>query len=318
VKSILIIEDNKSLREDIYESLKYEGFEVFQTDNGKSGIKYALSHHPDLILCDIMMPEMNGFEVLEKLRQNERASIIPFIFITSLADRNNFRTGMEMGADDYITKPFTLKELITAINTRLDKYYNKQLGSVIDNIDSKLSSKLKSLKQQVSIQQAHISKISGTNTLLKEQLEVRESELYEEVFKSIEIGNTLTLLKSQLEKELMRSDITDVHKTLLNDYLNKIERISNKKNPLRIFQLRFNQANPDFIASITVRFPNLTQLELTLISALLFNLGTSQIVNMLNISPDSVRKSKYRLKKKLKLNKDVNLIEFIRSFSRRM
>ncbi len=115
MKTILIIEDNKSLREEVYEALKYEGYEVIQAESGKMGVKYAIMHHPDLIICDIMMPEMDGYEVLTKLRQHEQAKLIPFIFITALADRSNIRTGMEMGADDYITKPFSIKELTSAI-----------------------------------------------------------------------------------------------------------------------------------------------------------------------------------------------------------
>ena len=152
MKTILIIEDNKSLREEVFEALKFEGYEVIQAESGKTGIKYAISHHPDLILCDIMMPEMDGYEVLGTLRQNDQARLIPFIFITALADRTNLRTGMEMGADDYITKPFSIKELTNAINVRLEKYYNIQIGYAVDNIEKNLQSKLKGLREQINIQ----------------------------------------------------------------------------------------------------------------------------------------------------------------------
>jgi DNA-binding response OmpR family regulator/DNA-binding CsgD family transcriptional regulator len=314
LKTILIIEDNKSLRDEVYEALKFEGYEVIQADSGKTGVKFAIMHHPDLILCDIMMPEMDGYEVLTKLRQHDQAKLIPFIFITALADRTNIRAGMEMGADDYITKPFSIKELTSAITIRLEKYYNIQIGYAVDNIEKNLQSKLKSLKQQISIQQSYIAEISETNTRLTETLKEKETELFEEVVKAVETSNTLHIFRNQLEGELKSKSVAEPQKEILQDLLHKIERIGSRKDNWRIFQLKFNQVYPDFVGRITRQFPRLTQLELTIISTILFNLNSTQIASMLNISPESVRKSRYRLKKKLKLEPAESLVKFIHGF----
>ena len=124
MKKILIIEDNISLNEELSDWFTFEGFEVWSAGNGIQGIEMAYQLLPDIILCDIMMPDMNGTEVIGNLRKNITTRLIPFIFMTALSGRNNIRTGMELGADDYITKPFTRQELIKTVNIRLKKAEN--------------------------------------------------------------------------------------------------------------------------------------------------------------------------------------------------
>ncbi|NEO98415.1 MAG: response regulator [Symploca sp. SIO2E9] len=121
MKKILVIEDEESVRENLMELLEAEEFEVFGAADGLAGINAAQQHQPDLILCDVMMPKADGFEVLDILRQESITAMIPFIFLTARADKADLRRGMEMGADDYITKPFTLTELLKAISIRLQK-----------------------------------------------------------------------------------------------------------------------------------------------------------------------------------------------------
>lgn len=121
MKKILVIEDELLLRKGVSEILGFEGYEVFDAENGQAGIQASLEFKPDLILCDIMMPVMDGYEVLRRLRQIEQTQIIPFIFMTALADRSDLRTGMELGSDDYITKPFTRDELLNSISARFKK-----------------------------------------------------------------------------------------------------------------------------------------------------------------------------------------------------
>lgn len=121
MKKILVIEDELLLREGVSEILTFEGFDVFKAENGEIGILAVFQYAPDLILCDIMMPLMDGYEVLNQLRQNEKTKLIPFIFMTALTERSNQRLGMELGSDDYITKPYTREELLKAISTRLKK-----------------------------------------------------------------------------------------------------------------------------------------------------------------------------------------------------
>jgi CRP-like cAMP-binding protein len=134
--SILLIEDNEDIRESTVEILELAGYNVFKADNGKTGVELAQQHQPDLILCDIMMPELDGYGVLFMLNKNPKTSAIPFIFLTAKAERPDMRKGMEMGADDYLTKPFDDIELLNAIETRLQKkekqqaFYSKSLESL--------------------------------------------------------------------------------------------------------------------------------------------------------------------------------------------
>ena len=121
MKSILVIEDNIDIRENTAEILDLAGYKTFTAENGKRGVELALQQKPDLIICDIMMPELDGYGVLHLLRKNEDTRNTPFIFLTAKIERTDFRKGMEMGADDYITKPFEDIELLNAIDIRLKK-----------------------------------------------------------------------------------------------------------------------------------------------------------------------------------------------------
>jgi CRP-like cAMP-binding protein/CheY-like chemotaxis protein len=121
MKSILVIEDNKDLRENTAEILDLAGYKTFTAENGKKGVDIAVKEKPDVIVCDIMMPELDGYGVLHLLRKNPDTQNIPFIFLTAKTERTDFRKGMEMGADDYITKPFEDIELLNAIEVRLKK-----------------------------------------------------------------------------------------------------------------------------------------------------------------------------------------------------
>jgi diguanylate cyclase (GGDEF)-like protein len=118
---ILVVEDMESLREETIEALSYEGFDVIGAENGVVGLKLALEQLPNLIVCDVMMPELDGYEMLAALRQEPSTATIPFIFLTAKADKADMRQGMESGADDYLTKPFTIEELLSAIAARLKK-----------------------------------------------------------------------------------------------------------------------------------------------------------------------------------------------------
>lgn len=121
MQRVLLIEDNIEIRENTAEILELANYKVDTAANGKLGIEMALEHLPDLIICDIMMPVLDGYGVLHLLQKNEVLKNIPFIFLTAKAERGDFRKGMEMGADDYITKPFSDIELLTAIESRLKK-----------------------------------------------------------------------------------------------------------------------------------------------------------------------------------------------------
>ncbi|WP_300662849.1 response regulator [Fluviicola sp.] len=151
MKKILLIEDNPDIRENTAEILDLAQYKVLTAENGKEGVQLALKELPDLIICDIMMPVLDGYGVLHLLSKNESTAGIPFIFLTAKADRGDMRKGMSMGADDYLTKPFNDQELLSAIETRLNKndLLKKQFEKNIDGVHHFLNEakSFESLKQ---------------------------------------------------------------------------------------------------------------------------------------------------------------------------
>lgn len=120
IRKILVIEDEADLRANVSRFLRAEGYEVLAAENGAAGVEIALDRMPDLIVCDITMPEMDGFGVLFSLRENVTTSKIPFIFLTASTRTYDRQWGVELGANDYITKPFKLEDLLAAIRKRLE------------------------------------------------------------------------------------------------------------------------------------------------------------------------------------------------------
>ena len=123
---ILVIEDEVAVRANIAELLDEEEYEVITAENGFVGILWAQEHLPDLIICDMMMPALDGRDVLKALREDSITESIPFIFLTARADKSDIRTGMNLGADDYLTKPFSRQELLEAVSIRLQKYQSTE------------------------------------------------------------------------------------------------------------------------------------------------------------------------------------------------
>jgi hypothetical protein len=126
MKRILIIEDEQAVRKQIAQMLRFEGFETLEAENGRLGAATAIASFPDLIICDIMMPDSDGFSVLQALRDNPRTEMIPFIFLTALGASDDLRHGMNEGADDYITKPYRPMVLLDSVHRRLEKR-NRQI-----------------------------------------------------------------------------------------------------------------------------------------------------------------------------------------------
>ncbi len=121
MKKILVIEDNDEVRDNIAEILELSNYDVITAPNGKVGTEIAIEQMPDLIICDIMMPVLDGYGVVYLLNQHPKANSIPFIFLTAKSEKSDFRKGMELGADDYITKPFEGVDLLKAVEMRLNK-----------------------------------------------------------------------------------------------------------------------------------------------------------------------------------------------------
>lgn len=120
-QTILIIEDDAIIRENLEELLS-EKYEVIACSGGRVGLEVALREKPDLVICDVTMAGVTGYNVLTEIRSNQATAKIPFIFLTALASKEDWRLGMELGADDYLTKPYTRKELFNAIAARLKRF----------------------------------------------------------------------------------------------------------------------------------------------------------------------------------------------------
>ncbi len=148
-KKILIIEDNTDIRENIEEILELADYTVFTAENGKSGVRLAKEQLPDIIVCDIMMPELDGYGVLHILSRDEKTNSIPFIFLTAKVEKEDFRKGMNLGADDYITKPFSENDLLDAIESRLKR--NEDLSHKYKQVEEQVNAtSVKSLGELVS------------------------------------------------------------------------------------------------------------------------------------------------------------------------
>ena len=164
---ILVIEDEDLIRESLEDLLSIEGFEVITADNGQKGVDLAIQQKPDLIICDVRMPTLNGYQVLEKVRQNQELTAVPFLFLTSLIDRHSHRQGMAMGADDYLEKPCSKVELLTAITVRLNKH---------KDIERLIEAKMEALRSSITLSLPHelqtpLSGIMGLSELMMLQSE---------------------------------------------------------------------------------------------------------------------------------------------------
>lgn len=203
MKKILLIEDNKDIRENTAEILALAQYNVITAKNGKEGVEMAQKEKPDLIICDIMMPVLDGHGALHMLSKNEETASIPFIFLTAKAERSDFRKGMEMGADDYLTKPFDDVELMNAIESRLKKNeilkreFSKNIQGINDFINE--AKGIESLKK------------------LSEERDVRTYKKKEDVYKEgnypkgiyfVSKGKIKTYQTNDSGKEL----ITELHK----------------------------------------------------------------------------------------------------------
>lgn len=138
MKKILVIEDNEAVRENTAEILELANYEVVSAENGRIGIEKAKEFLPDLVVCDIMMPQMDGYDVLRTLGKDSSTASTPFIFLTAKTDRTDMRMGMNLGADDYLTKPFEENELLEAISCRLKKHdsLTKEITKNLEGINS--------------------------------------------------------------------------------------------------------------------------------------------------------------------------------------
>ena len=181
MKKILVIEDEQIIRENILKLLKAEGFDVTGAENGTQGLNAAVSNLPDVIICDVMMPELDGYGVLMALRSNPVTATLPFVFLTGKAERSEMRQGMELGADDYLTKPFTKAELVGAISSRLKK----------QEAVAKQYNTLRSSQSSALIQDA-ADKLEQIKTSLCGALEREEFQVYYQPQVNVQTGKIMS------------------------------------------------------------------------------------------------------------------------------
>ncbi len=201
---IVLIEDNIDVRENIAEILELDGYDVHAAANGKEGVRLVREQNPDLVICDIMMPELDGYGVLHMLNCDPKTGHIPFIFLTAKSEREDFRKGMNLGADDYITKPFEELQLLDAVQMRLNKrrqFQARDISRDAEGISSFISE----------------AKASGALQHLSEDREVRRLRRKETIFREGDRPRYLYLLQSGKLKAYRVSEdgkeyITDLFK----------------------------------------------------------------------------------------------------------
>lgn len=242
---IVVIEDEFDIRDEIMNWLRYEGHEVVGAKNGKLGLDAIRSVHPDLVLCDIMMPEMDGHEVLIELRADVNFAQLPFVFLTSAADRQSVREGMNLGADDYLTKPFRHQEVINMVQARLGKQdqIQTQIAHLNDIIDAEREQYL--LKSRLVGMFSHdfrnpLAAILMSSNMLQSYTDRMSPERKQQHFQRID-GSVHKLLQ-MLDEMLMTSELESGQLTLnlqptnlrmmLESLLEEFKQISGGKHHL--------------------------------------------------------------------------------------
>lgn len=176
MSKILIIEDEDNIREITSEILRAENFEVMEAEDGQLGVELALRKTPDLIICDVQLPEIDGYSVLAQVRGNAATQTVPFIFLTARSTKTDVRLGMELGADDYLTKPFTVEELLGTVTTQLVKHTAIERSSQ-QKLDDLRNNITLSLPHQLNTQLSNILK--PTKTLIENYDEIDRDEAIE-------------------------------------------------------------------------------------------------------------------------------------------
>lgn len=185
MQKILVIEDDPNILDNIVDVLEVSGFDTTGVQHGQQGIEYAKEIKPDLIICDVMLPDMNGYDLLQKVRNIPELKTTTFIFLTAMSERSDMRKGMMLGADDYITKPFTMDELIDAINIRLIKQ---------EEIVSKITASLEETKRSFARSIAHelrtpLASLRMVEEIIAQRLQMSSDEDADEFMNIVQSSN---------------------------------------------------------------------------------------------------------------------------------
>lgn len=217
MKKILVVEDEQVLQKNIMKILRLEGFEVMGASDGETGVACARQESPDLIVCDVMMPEMDGYQVLQTLQADVETALIPFIFLTAKTDRSDMRQGFEMGADDYLVKPFDADELLRAIEARFKK-------------QEVMVTRLSTLSDELSQLQEFLDAKDGLMTNLNQELRRPMSN----------IKMALTMLQAQKSPEAQERYIGILEEEFSREIslLNQVEEMQKLLTPENVTLLR--------------------------------------------------------------------------------
>ena len=244
-KKILLIDDSEFILESTSTLLQFAGYDVLTASDGAAGIEIAKSELPDLIICDVSMPGMSGFEVVSEIRASSTISDVPFIFLTAFTEKSKMREGIERGADDYLTKPFTKKELIAAVDTqwkRVEKTDTKIQGEV-ENVGKKLNYALPHEFRTV------ISQLMGSANEIKNNVDYLEKQ------DIVEVCNQMLVVCARLNR------ITD--NFLL---FTKLENYA--KSPEAIRELRAGKTDEpfvmfsDLVETISLKYDRASDIEI--------------------------------------------------------
>lgn len=278
MKKILLIEDNAEVRENTAEILELSDYKVITAPNGREGVKLAQETQPDLIICDIMMPELDGYGVLHILSKSPNTASIPFIFLTAKAEKADFRKGMTLGADDYITKPFDEAELLNAVEVRLkksevlkNKYSNNEEGLNEFIRDARGLDELKKLSQD------------RKKRLFKKKQPIFSENQYPQSLYFIVSGKVKTFKSNEDGREF----ITGIYSP--GDFFGYIALLENSKYPQSAVALEDSEIalipKEDFFALINKN----RDVAMRFIKLLSNNI-TEQEENLLKLAYNSVRK----------------------------
>lgn len=276
---ILVIEDEESIRENIVEALELSEYDVMSASNGADGIQLAYNHHPDLILCDIMMAGMDGYGVLDNIRRTSDVALTPFIFLTAKSDRASMRYGMEMGADDYISKPFTTDELLSAIQIRIGRFTD-----VEDHVNDELTETKRQLAQLISHElRTPLTSINMAVQLMSQQLDLLSAEDTQSLIDVLGNGtNRLNRLVEQM------SLFIQAKSGLLN--AEKVMRASRPQNIWTLVSGAINQAQHFMYRehNVQVNFdPKGDHIEISCFRDLLSHAFAEVIANAVSFSPEN-------------------------------
>ena len=255
MKKILVVDDAEFILESTATLLKFEGYDVFTAQDGYAGVEMANEILPDLILCDISMPGLDGFGVIEQIRGNALTSTIPFVFLTALAEKSDMRAGMERGADDFLVKPYTRDELIAAIEAQWNKkakveaQVQEKVGEVGRNVTYALPHEFRTVLNEVIGSAKYLN--SSANAIAPDEIIDVSNDIMYSVNRLLKITENFiiyTRIEAYASNNEMRKQLkaytTDEPGTLLEDILfnraDKYSRMKDAKADVQADQIKIN------------------------------------------------------------------------------